>query len=86
MEAFYPVKRPKTRNRWPSKENAPKIIFFAEMGFIYTGPNYIKRQSGSDNFFDILVHPTVDEVTAKCVENRSQGDQVKITQVLLFDV
>ena len=27
LEAFYPLKRPKTRNRWPSEENAPKIIF-----------------------------------------------------------
>ena len=50
MEAFYPLKRPKTRNRWPSQENAPKIIFFAEMGCIYIGPIYIKRQSDSDNF------------------------------------
>ena len=50
MEAFYPLKRPKTRNRWPSEENAPKIIFFAEMGCIYMGPIYIKRQSDSDNF------------------------------------
>ena len=47
LELFYPLKRPKTRN---SKENAPKIFFFAEMGCIYTGPNYIKRQSDSDNF------------------------------------
>ena len=28
LEAFYPLKRPKTRNRWPSEENAPKIFFF----------------------------------------------------------
>ena len=27
LELFYPLKRPKTRNRWPSKENGPKIIF-----------------------------------------------------------
>ena len=52
LEAVYPLKRPKNSNRWPSKENAPKnlLFFFAEMGVIYTGPNYIKGQSDSDNF------------------------------------
>ena len=27
LEAFYPLKRPKNRNRWPSRENASKIFF-----------------------------------------------------------
>jgi len=34
-----------TARRMPQKS-----FFFAEMGCIYTGPNYIKRQSDSDNF------------------------------------
>ena len=67
MEAFYLLKRPKTRNRWPSQENAPKIIFFAEMGCIYIGPIYIKRQSDSENFLTFWYTlmwspPSVDDV------------------------
>ena len=36
-----------------------KSLFFAEMGCIHIGPIYIKGQSDSDNFFDILVHPSI---------------------------
>ena len=52
FEAFYPLKRPKAKNRWPREENAPKIIFFAEMSGIYIGPICIKRQRDSDNFLE----------------------------------
>ena len=35
------------------------FFFVAEMGLIYTGPNYIKRQSESENFLTFMVHPTL---------------------------